>query len=44
MFARVTKVMAWILPRIQSGECGKYREAERIKRGKAKGKRRYGTG
>ena len=44
MYARVTKVLAWILPIIQSGECGQYkdalRRAEKIK--KSKNQNRYG--
>ena len=43
MYARVTKALAWILPIIQSGECGKYKDAalrkgERIKKAKKKSK------
>ena len=45
MYARVTKVLAWILPIIQSGECGRYkdaylRRAEKIK--KSTNQKRYG--
>ena len=43
MYARVTKVLAWILPIIQSGECGRYKDAalrkgEGIKKAKKKSK------
>ena len=38
VYPRVTKVLAWILPIIQSGECGRYkdalRRAEKIKKSK----------
>ena len=27
VYARVTRVLAWILPIIQSGECGRYKDA-----------------
>ena len=43
MYARVTKVLAWILPIIQSGECGRYKDAalrrgEKIKNVKKRSK------
>ena len=28
MYGRVTRVLAWILPIIQSGECGRYKDAD----------------
>ena len=36
MYARVTRVLAWILPIIQSGECGWFKEAELRKAEKRK--------
>jgi hypothetical protein len=41
VYARVTSALAWILPIIQSGECGRYKDAaqrkgERIKKAKRK--------
>ena len=44
MYARVTKVLAWILPIIQSGECGRLKDALRraAKIKKLKDQKRYG--
>ena len=44
MYGRVTKVLAWILPLIQSGECGRYKDADLRRRRAEKNKKsnRYG--
>ena len=43
MYARVTKVLAWILPIIQSGECGRLKDAlRRAEKIKKLNQKRYG--
>ena len=45
MYGRVTKVMTWILPLIQKGECGQYKAAHfrKVKKNqKIKNQKRYG--
>ena len=43
MYGRVTKVLAWILPIIQSGECGAYKDAYLRRRERIKTERRAKT-
>ena len=45
MYGRVTKVMTWILPLIQKGECGQHKAAHlrKVKKNiRSNNQRRYG--